>query len=124
MPNNKKINNILIIRLSAIGDIVMASAIITPLKQKYPDANIYWLAQPESRSLLEHHPDIAGVIPWPRSEWLSLWKAKEYGKLWTVFRAFRQQLLRYNFDLEDKIVDVTIPEDDGNKPMIYLMNSK
>jgi heptosyltransferase-1 len=99
MPNNNKINNILIVRLSAIGDIVMASAIITPLKKKYPDSNIYWLAQPESRALLEHHPDIAGVIPWPRSEWLSLWKAKEYGKLWRVFRAFRQQLLQYDFDL-------------------------
>lgn len=98
MPDNP-INNILVIRLSAIGDIVMASAIIAPLKLKYPDAKIYWLAQPESRSLLEYHPDITAVIPWPRSDWMALWKAKNYLELWRVFREFRQHLRSYNFDL-------------------------
>jgi heptosyltransferase-1 len=98
MPDNN-IHKILIVRLSAIGDIVMASAIIAPLKQQYPDSKIYWLAQPECKTLLEHHPDIEAVINWPRSQWLGLWKNKQYGELWRTFRTFRKELKQHNFDL-------------------------
>ncbi|MEZ5536108.1 MAG: glycosyltransferase family 9 protein [Thiolinea sp.] len=98
MPD-QPIRNILIVRLSAIGDIVMASAIIEPLKKKYPHSNIYWLAQPECKALLEHHPDISGVISWPRAQWIQLWKDKHYGELWKTLRHFRKQLRQQSFDL-------------------------
>lgn len=33
-------------------------------------------------------------------------------------------VMRYNFDLTDKIIDVSVPEAGGDKPMIYVMNKK
>ncbi|TQV61674.1 MAG: glycosyltransferase family 9 protein, partial [Halothiobacillaceae bacterium] len=38
--------SILIIRLSAIGDVVFASPIIEALRRTHPDAHIAWLAEP------------------------------------------------------------------------------
>jgi heptosyltransferase I len=40
-------HNILIIRTSAIGDVVMSSHLAEGLRRTYPDARIYWLAEPQ-----------------------------------------------------------------------------
>lgn len=66
------IESILLIRLSAIGDIVMASGVIPALRRKYPDANIDWLVQPECESILTATPELNEVFVWPRKEWISL----------------------------------------------------
>jgi len=39
---------ILIVRLSAIGDVVFASPLIHALRSRYPGAHISWLVQPEA----------------------------------------------------------------------------
>ncbi|VAX03281.1 ADP-heptose--lipooligosaccharide heptosyltransferase II, partial [hydrothermal vent metagenome] len=43
---------ILIVRLSAIGDVVMASPLIRALRDRYPEAHIAWLVQAEAVPLL------------------------------------------------------------------------
>jgi heptosyltransferase-1 len=55
-------SRILLIRLSAIGDIVMASPLIAALRRAYPQAHIAWLVQAEGAPLLRHHPDLNQVI--------------------------------------------------------------
>jgi len=60
---------ILIIRSSAIGDIVMASPLIKGLRKKYPDAHIGWLVDPAVQDLLHCHPDLDQVICWSKSLW-------------------------------------------------------
>ncbi len=91
--------SILIVRLSAIGDIVFASPLIHALRRRYPHARLCWLAQPESRALLECHPELDEVIVWPRGEWSGLWQQRRWGDLWRAVRAFRSQLRGYRFDL-------------------------
>jgi ADP-heptose:LPS heptosyltransferase len=56
---------ILLVRLSAIGDIVFASPLVAVVRRAWPDAHIAWLAQPECAPLLRHHPDLDEVIEWP-----------------------------------------------------------
>jgi heptosyltransferase I len=92
-------HNILIVRLSAIGDIVFASPLIHALRQRYPEARICWLAQPECKSLLERHPELDTVIEWPRGEWQALWRARRWLALWRAVRGFRHLLHEYRFDL-------------------------
>lgn len=58
--------SILVIRLSAIGDVVMASPLIAALRHQYPRARIAWLVQPEAAGVLEANPDLDRVIVWPR----------------------------------------------------------
>lgn len=69
---------ILIIRLSAIGDIVFASPLIGALRARYPDAYLAWLVQAECRALLEHHPLLDEVIVWPRQAWIALMKQRRW----------------------------------------------
>lgn len=91
--------SILIVRLSAIGDIVFASPLVHALRRRYPRARISWLVQPESRSLLECHPELDEVIVWPREEWQRLWKARRWRELWRAVSAFRASLRSRRFDL-------------------------
>jgi len=90
---------ILIVRLSAIGDIVFASPLIHALRLRYPAAHLSWLVQPECRALLEHHPELDRVIVWPRGEWEALWKARRWLALWRAVRSFRASLRACRFDM-------------------------
>lgn len=90
---------VLLVRTSAIGDIVFASPLVAALRRAYPQAHIAWLVQPEYRSLLEHHPDLDEVIVWPIREWRALWRRRRFGGLVRAFRAFRKHLRTRRFDL-------------------------
>jgi heptosyltransferase I len=91
-------SRILLIRLSAIGDIVMASPLIAALRRAYPQAHIAWLVQAEGAPLPRHHPDLNQVILWPRAEWRALWRERRWGELWRRVRALRAELRRPGFD--------------------------
>lgn len=66
---------ILLVRLSAIGDIVFASPLVAAVRRAWPDAHITWLAQPECAPLLRNHPDLDEVIEWPLGRWREQWHA-------------------------------------------------
>lgn len=89
---------ILIIRLSAIGDVAFASPIIHALRQRYPNAHIAWLAEPFVKDLLIHHPELDEVIVWNKARWKQLRKAGEYRQLWSEMRAFVRELRARHFD--------------------------
>ncbi len=91
--------NILIIRLSAIGDVVFASPLIHAIKRTYPDARLSWLIEPAAASLLSANPLLDEVIIWPKAEWKKLWKQKQWLQLWRELRAFRRLLKSKGFDV-------------------------
>lgn len=90
---------ILLVRTSAIGDIVFASPLVAAFRRAYPRAHIAWLVQPEYRSLPEHHPDLDEVIVWPVREWRELWRRRRFGRLIRELRSFRKHLRARRFDL-------------------------
>lgn len=90
---------ILIVRLSAIGDVVMASGLIPALRARWPDAQISWLTESTTVPLLRHNPQLHEVIRWPRAAWQQLWKERRYGELWGTVRRFRAELRARQFDL-------------------------
>lgn len=90
---------ILLVRLSAIGDIVFASPLIAAFRRAHPKAHIAWLAQPECRPLLEHHPDLDEVIVWPVGDWETLWRERRWRALGGEIRNFRLRLRERGFDL-------------------------
>ena len=94
-----EISTILVVRLSAIGDIVMASPLLSALRKRYPKAHITWLVQAESRALLEHHSDLDEVIVWPRADWRRMLKQRQWSGLRRAVREFRRQLHNRRFDL-------------------------
>lgn len=98
--DNENPSNILIIRLSAIGDVVMASPLIGSFRRTYPEARISWLVDDGSKDILLGHPDIDEIIIWPRSAWRSLLREKRLLKLAGEITAFMGDLRRKpRFDL-------------------------
>ncbi len=90
---------VLIIRLSAIGDIVFAAPVASALRRRHPEAHIAWLTEPAGRPLLAAHPDVDEVIVWPRGEWARLWRERRWWALARAVRRFRRQLHQRGFDL-------------------------
>ncbi len=91
--------SILIIRPSAIGDVVMASPMIKVLREAYPEARLVWLAEPQVRDLLCANPQLDEVIIWPKEKWRELLKR---GRLLALVREIRKlaaALRREKFDL-------------------------
>lgn len=89
---------ILIIRLSAIGDVVFASPMIEALRRSYPEAHIAWLLEPGQAELVRHHPALDEVIILPRGEWKKHWRERRYGALARSLKVFAKSLRACRFD--------------------------
>lgn len=90
--------NILIIRLSAIGDVVMALPLADTLRARYPDARIAWLVQPEAAGLVAASPAVDEVITWPRGAWAELRRQRRWAALAGEVRTFVRDLRARRFD--------------------------
>jgi lipopolysaccharide heptosyltransferase I len=94
MPKDFK--NILLIKPSSLGDVVLALPALTALRQSLPEAKISWLIRPEFAPLLENHPHLDNILSFNR---------KFLGKAWYNPRAFAalvsliRRLQRSKFDL-------------------------
>jgi len=88
--------NILIIKPSSLGDIVLALPVLSALRRSFPDANISWLVRPDFSALLKNHPHLNEII---------LFDRRFLGKAWYHPRAFAsvmsliRRLRRSRFDL-------------------------
>jgi 3-deoxy-D-manno-octulosonic-acid transferase/heptosyltransferase-1 len=58
----QKPDRILIIKLSAIGDVAHSLPFLEVLKQNFPNAGIDWLVEETSAEIIREHPDLDRVI--------------------------------------------------------------
>lgn len=54
----------LVVRLSSLGDVVLATAVLDPLRELFPSGRITWLTGPPYDSLLRNDPRIDEVVVW------------------------------------------------------------
>ncbi len=59
--------SVVIVLLSAIGDVVHGMPIATSLRRAWPDARIHWVIQSLGRGLVGPHPAVDEFIPFDRS---------------------------------------------------------
>jgi len=96
VSSENKLENILIIKPSSLGDIVLALPALSALRKNYPGAKISWLVRSEFAPLLRNHPDLTETI---------LFDRKFLGKAWYNPGALRSllsligRLRRGNFDV-------------------------
>lgn len=90
---------ILIVRLSALGDIVMAGGLPGALRARYPAAHIAWLVQEGFDALPAANPAVDEVLVWPRRQWRELWQARRYGAWLGAVQRFVAGLRERRFDL-------------------------
>jgi len=72
--------NILLIKPSSLGDVVMALPALSALRRSFPQARITWLIRPEFAPLIEGHPHLDEII---------LFHRKSLGKAWRDPAALR-----------------------------------
>jgi heptosyltransferase-1 len=69
----KEFSRILLIKPSAVGDVVHALPVLAKLRQRYPAARIDWMLTPHIAELIGHHPALSNVV---------LFARHAYGRPW------------------------------------------
>lgn len=90
---------ILIVRLSAIGDVLHATSVVHNLRRICPDCHITWLVSPPADSLLQNNPDIDKLIVWDRRRFDKAFSQRQFGTAWRCLRKARAMLRACTFDI-------------------------
>jgi len=92
--------NILIVKLSAIGDVVHTLPSLAALRQLYPLAHITWVVEEASSDILVGHPDLDRLLVSKRRKWLrDLANPGHAGGAVREIRAFLKTLRDRPYDL-------------------------
>lgn len=97
---NNNFTNILIIKPSAIGDIVMSLPALSALRKGFPDAKITWLVRSEYAPLLRNHPDLNEIILFDRTLLAKWWCSSQ------SFKALRVLLGQLRGEHFDAVIDL------------------
>ncbi|EHQ51350.1 lipopolysaccharide heptosyltransferase II [Ectothiorhodospira sp. PHS-1] len=91
--------SLLIIRLSAIGDVVMASPLPAVFRAAWPDVRITWLVEPQVAGLVSRHPQVDRVVVWPKAQWRSLFRRLRWIRLGREVVRFVRELRAEPYDM-------------------------
>lgn len=87
---------ILIVRTSALGDIVHALPVLVRLRELNPDARIGWVVESVFAPLLEGHPDLDELIP----VGLRSWRHRAFStRTWREIAAFSSAIDAFSPDI-------------------------
>lgn len=84
--------NILVVKLTAVGDVVLITGTLKALRLKFPDAQIHVLTSPQASPIIQRCPYINSVIVFDAQK-------KNLGSIWQMSKVLRT----YAFD---KIIDL------------------
>ena len=91
---------ILLIKPSAVGDIVHTLPVLVRLRQRYPEARIDWLVTPENADLVRHHPDLSNVVLFDRRRYA------RFGREWFATKGMLNLLRTIRGNRYDLVVDL------------------
>lgn len=66
------IQNILIVKLSAIGDVIHALPVSYALKESFPESNITWVVEPPAYDLLVNNPCVDRILLFEKKKFKSV----------------------------------------------------
>ena len=84
---------VLIIKLSALGDVVQALPVAMAIKRQVPDAQVDWVVESPSAGLLQGHPALDRVLVSPRHA-----IAQDRGSMFELAGRFLGQLRAVHYD--------------------------
>jgi len=92
--------NILIVKLSAIGDVVHTLPSLAALRKLYPKAHISWVVEETSSDIISGHPHLDRIIVSRRKRWVKdLKKLHDIKTTITEIRSFVKTLRDREYDL-------------------------
>ncbi len=84
---------ILIVRRSAIGDVVHTLPALHLLRKAYPEAYIGWIVEDFAAAYIEDHPELDRLHKIPKKKW----RAKPIRCYWPEIRPFYKELRAENY---------------------------
>ncbi|MBO5993403.1 MAG: lipopolysaccharide heptosyltransferase I [Acidaminococcaceae bacterium] len=88
-------NNILIIKMSSLGDVLHTLPFIAELRERFPRARLTWLVHPQFSGFVPDPPVVDEVIYFDKVKFNKM----GLGEKWTCFREMRSLLHSRKFDL-------------------------
>ncbi|MDF2568893.1 MAG: rfaQ [Sporomusa sp.] len=89
---------ILIIRLSSIGDVIHCTPVAGALKAAWPDCRITWLVGEVCADLVKYNPFVDEVIVWSRERFDKHLRAYEFKQAFALWRRLQNDLKLREFD--------------------------
>ena len=91
--------NILIVKLSAIGDVIHTLPSLTALRKLYPDAHITWVVEEAAADLIKNHPYLDAVLVSRRKSWIKDFQRGEIRRPLQEIFSFVKKLRQRSYDL-------------------------
>ncbi|WP_025918229.1 lipopolysaccharide heptosyltransferase I [Herminiimonas sp. CN] len=93
--------NILIVRVSSLGDVVHNMPMVADILHRYPDAQIDWVVEEGYASLVRLNRGVRNVIPFALRRWRkSLLAAQTRAEMAAFYRALRSESYDLVFDTQ------------------------
>ncbi len=93
--------NILLVRVSSLGDVLHNMPIVADIKRHFPEANIDWVVEEGYVSLVRLNPMVRNILPWGLRRWRkSLGKKETRAEIGAFFRQLREVQYDYVFDTQ------------------------
>jgi heptosyltransferase I len=100
---SRDFRNILLIKLSAVGDVVHTLPVLNKLRRRYLAARLDWLTTPGIAELLQHNPAISNVITFDRDEWSAPWRLAPYASAARLIAQLRAAQYDLVIDLQGQL---------------------
>jgi heptosyltransferase-1 len=93
-------SRILLIKPSALGDVVHTIPVLVKLRARYPHARIDWLITPENAEIVRCHPALSNVVLFARRDF------SKRGRRWPALLAFFDLLKQIRCAKYDLVIDM------------------
>jgi heptosyltransferase I len=97
---SREFSRILLIKPSALGDVVHTIPVLVKLRARYPRARIDWLVTPENAEVVRYHPALSNVILFARRDF------SKRGHRWRAFVSFLNLLKQIRGAKYDLVIDM------------------
>jgi len=96
----RSFQRILLVKPSAVGDVIHTVPVLVRLRQRYPNAQLDWLLTPRIAELVRHHPALSNVVFFDRG------RLAQLGRAWQPVRELGRFLSRLRRARYDLVIDL------------------
>jgi lipopolysaccharide heptosyltransferase I len=122
---SEQIKKILIIKPSALGDIVLAMPAVCALAEHFPNAQIHWFVRPEFAPLLEKHKCVHKIVIFDRKKLGKWWCNRDaFKEFISLIKILRQEKYDLVFDLQGRFRSAIFAWFSGCKKRIGLAGTQ
>ncbi|MHC4456049.1 MAG: glycosyltransferase family 9 protein [Planctomycetota bacterium] len=121
----KTLKNILLIKPSSLGDIVLALPALSSLGKGFADAKISWFIRPEFAPILKNHPHLTDTILFDRKYLGKAWyNPYAFTSLVSLIRKLRRAKFDVVFDLQGLFRTASLAWLTGSKYRFGMTNAR